>query len=85
MPAPLTLLDSLTESIHLELEHSIKLSSSLSEYEVMFGVKFAMNSANTCDLRAVCGWKVLSYSLSSTVHLVSLPESYGLCSMLFNG
>ena len=85
MPAPLTLLDPSTESVHLELEHSTKLRSSLSAYGMTFGVKSAIKSANTCDLRAVRGWKVMSYSLSLTVHLLSLPESSGLCSMLFNG
>ena len=75
---PLTLLKPLTESIHLELECSVKLSSSLSTYGVMFGVKSVMKSANTYDLRAVHGWKVMSYSLSLTVHLVSLPKSSGL-------
>ena len=85
MPAPLTLLDPSTVSVHLELESSVKSRSSLSAYGVTFGAKSAMKSANTCDLRAVRGWKVISYSLSSTVHLVSLSESSGLCSMLFNG
>ena len=85
MPALLTLLDPSTESIHLELERSAKLKSSLSACEVMFGAKYAMKLANTCNLRAVHGWKVMLYSLSSTVYLVSLPESSGLCSMLFNG
>ena len=49
------------------------------------GSEVCEKSANTCDLRAVRGWKVMSYSLSSTVHLVSLPESSGLWSMLFKG
>ena len=85
MPAPLTLLDPSTVSVHLELECYVKLRSSLSACEVTFGAKSVMKSASTCDLRAMCGWKVMSYSLSSTVHLVSLPESSGLFSMLFNG
>ena len=85
MSAPLMLLEPSTEIIHLELECSVRLSSSLSACRVTFGVKSAMKLANTCDLRAVRGWKVISYSLSSTVHLVSQPESSGLCNMLFNG
>ena len=78
MPAPLTLLDPSTVSVHLELERSVRLRSSLLACGVTFGAKSMMKSANTCDLRAVHGWKVMSYSLSSTVHLVSLPESSGL-------
>ena len=81
----LTLLESSTESVHLELERSVKLRSSLSACGVTFRVKSAMKSANNCDLRAVRSWKVMSYSLSSTVHLVSLPESSSLCRILFNG
>ena len=73
MWAPLTLLDLSTESVHLELERSVKLRSSLSACGMTFGAKFAMKSTNTCDLRAVRCWKVMLYSLSSTVHLVSLP------------
>ena len=85
MPVPLMLLDLSTVSAHLELECFVKLRSSLLAYRVMFGAKSVMKSANTYDLRAVCGWKVMSYLLSSMVHLVSLPESSGLCSMLSNG
>ena len=64
MPTPLTLLDPLTVSVHLELERSVKLRSSLSACGVTFGAKSAIKSAKTCDLRAVRGWKVMSYSLS---------------------
>ena len=71
MPDPLTLLEPSTESVYLELECSIKLSSFLLAYGVTFGAKSEMKSANTCDLRVVRGWKVMSYSLSSTVHLVN--------------
>ena len=78
MPTQLTLLDMSTVSVHLELERSVRLRSSLSAYGVTFGVKSVMKSANTCDLRAVRGWKVMSYLLSSIVHLVSLPEGSGL-------
>ena len=78
IPAPLTLLDPSTVSVHLELERSVRLRSSFLAYWVTLGVKSATKSANTCDLRAVHGWKVMSYSLSSTVHLVSLSESSGL-------
>ena len=78
MPAPLMLLDPSNVSVHLELEHSVRLRSSLSAYGVKFGAKSAMKLANSCDLRVVHGWKVMSYSLSSTVHLVSLLESSGL-------
>ena len=85
MQAPLTLLNPLTESIHLELERSVKLRSSLSTFRVTFGAKSMMKLTNTCNLRAVRGWKVMSYLLSLTVHLVSLPDSSSLCSMLFNG
>ena len=55
MPAPLTLLNPSTVTVHLELEHSVKLRSSLPASGVTFGAKFAMKSANTCDLRAVRG------------------------------
>ena len=57
IPAPLTLLDPLTVSVHLELECSARLRSSLSACGVTFRAKSAMKSANTCDLRAVRGWK----------------------------
>ena len=85
MTDPLTLLEPLTESVHLELERSVRLSSSLSACGVKFGVKSAMKLANTYNLSVVCGCKVMSYSLNSTVHLVSRPKSSGLCNMLFSG
>ena len=75
MPALLTLLDPSTVSVHLEFEHSVRLRSSLSACGVTLGAKSVMKSANTCDLRAVRSRKEMSYSLSSTVHLVILPES----------
>lgn len=55
MPALLMLLNPLTVSIHLELERPVKLMSPLSACGVKFGVKSAMKSANTCELRAVRG------------------------------
>ena len=85
MPDPLTLLDLPTERIHLESDHSVRLSSSLSACGVMSEAESAMKSAKTCELKAVFDWKVISYSLSSMVHLVSRLESSGLCSMFFNG
>ena len=82
---PLMLLESSTKSIHLDVECYVRLSNSLSAYGIVFGVKSAMKSANTYDLSAVHGWKVMSCSLISTAHLVSFVKSLGLCRMLFKG
>ena len=79
MSDPLTLLGPSTESVNLELEHFARLSNSLSACRVIFGAKSVMRSARTCDLRAVHGWKVISYLLSFTVHFVSRLDSLGLC------
>ncbi|KAL5583224.1 hypothetical protein UlMin_015666 [Ulmus minor] len=44
-------------------ERSVRLRRSLSSCGVTFGAKSAIKSANTCDLRAVRGWKVMSFML----------------------
>ena len=60
MLGPLTLLESSTESIHLDVERSVRLSNTLSAYGVTFRVKSAVKSLNTYNLSAVHGWKVMS-------------------------
>ena len=85
MADPFTLLKPSTKSVHLDVEYSVRLSNSLSACTRVLEVKFAMKSANICDLSAMRGWKAMSYSLSSIAYLVSRPKSSGLCRMLFNG
>ena len=60
MPKPFILLEPTTESIHLDVQHSIILSNFLLTYTSVVRVKSAMKSAGTYDLSAVQCWKVMT-------------------------
>ena len=52
---------------------------------VFEGVSSMMKSAKTCPLIAVLGVYLMSNSLSSMAHFISLPEVSGLCSICLIG
>ena len=47
-------------------------------------VNSMMKSAKTCPLTFVLGLYLMSNSLSSMAHFISLPEVSGLCNIYFN-
>ena len=48
-------------------------------------VNSMMKSAKICPLTAVLGLYLMSNSLSSMAHFISLPEVSGLCNICFIG
>ena len=52
---------------------------------VLEGVNSMMKSAKTCPLTAILGLYLMSNSLSSMAHFISLPEVSSLCNICFIG
>ena len=50
---------------------------------VCAGVNYMMKSAKICPFTVVLGLYLMSNSLSSIAHFISLPEVSGLCSICF--
>ena len=49
------------------------------------GVNSMMKSTRICPFIAILGLYLMSNSLSSIAHFISLPEVFGLCSICFIG
>ena len=77
-PLPLAFAAPSTESLQMGMSVVVWVFSAGSAE-----VNYMMNSAKTCPFIAVFGLYLLSNSLSSIAHFISLPKVSGLCSTCF--
>ena len=63
----------------------INLVVSVGFVKVFDGVNSMMKSAKTCPLTTVLSLYLMSNSLNSMAHFISLPKVSGLCNICFIG